>query len=69
MHWGVDYLLNYANDRTWLLPSDLVFTGTTSGVALESGRFLQPGDEMACEIEKIGVLRNRVFPPREGVFA
>jgi 2-keto-4-pentenoate hydratase/2-oxohepta-3-ene-1,7-dioic acid hydratase in catechol pathway len=69
MHWGVDHLLNYANDRTWLLPADLVFTGTTSGVALESGRFLQPGDDMECEIEKIGLLRNRVFPPREGVFA
>lgn len=69
MHWGVDHLLDYANQRTWLLPGDLVWTGTTSGVALETQRFLKPGDVIEAEIEKIGVLRNTVHPPRKGVFA
>lgn len=69
MHWGVDHLLDYANQRTWLLPGDLVWTGTTSGVALETQRFLQPGDVIEAEIEKIGLLRNTVHAPREGVFA
>ncbi len=43
---------------------DVVSTGTVSGVAAFSGDpkawYLKPGDVMECEIEKIGVLRNRV---------
>ncbi|HXZ42657.1 MAG TPA: fumarylacetoacetate hydrolase family protein [Terriglobales bacterium] len=44
---------------------DLVSTGTVSGVAAFSGDpkawYLRPGDVMECEIEQIGVLRNRVI--------
>jgi 2-keto-4-pentenoate hydratase/2-oxohepta-3-ene-1,7-dioic acid hydratase in catechol pathway len=43
---------------------DVISTGTVSGVAAFSGDpkawYLKPGDVMECEIEKIGVLRNRV---------
>jgi 2-keto-4-pentenoate hydratase/2-oxohepta-3-ene-1,7-dioic acid hydratase in catechol pathway len=44
---------------------DVVSTGTVSGVAAFSGDpkawYLKPGDVMECEIENIGVLRNRVI--------
>jgi 2-keto-4-pentenoate hydratase/2-oxohepta-3-ene-1,7-dioic acid hydratase in catechol pathway len=44
---------------------DVVSTGTVSGVAAFSGDpkawYLRVGDVMECEIEKIGVLRNRVI--------
>jgi 2-keto-4-pentenoate hydratase/2-oxohepta-3-ene-1,7-dioic acid hydratase in catechol pathway len=44
---------------------DVLSTGTVSGVAAFSGDpkawYLKPGDVMECEIEKIGVLRNRVI--------
>jgi 2-keto-4-pentenoate hydratase/2-oxohepta-3-ene-1,7-dioic acid hydratase in catechol pathway len=44
---------------------DVVSTGTVSGVAAFSGDpkawYLKAGDVMECEIEKIGVLRNRVI--------
>ena len=44
---------------------DVVSTGTVSGVAAFSGDpkawYLKPGDVMECEIEKVGVLRNRVI--------
>ncbi len=44
---------------------DVVSTGTVSGVAAFSGDpkawYLKVGDVMECEIEKIGVLRNRVI--------
>jgi len=44
---------------------DVVSTGTVSGVAAFSGDpkawYLKPGDVMECEIEDIGVLRNRVI--------
>ncbi|HEY1507542.1 MAG TPA: fumarylacetoacetate hydrolase family protein [Solirubrobacteraceae bacterium] len=45
-------------------PGDIVSTGTVSGVAGFSddpmSLYLKPGDEVECEIENIGVLRNRV---------
>ena len=48
---------------------DVVSTGTVSGVAAFSGDpkafYLKPGDVMECEIEKIGVLRNRVISWKE----
>jgi 2-keto-4-pentenoate hydratase/2-oxohepta-3-ene-1,7-dioic acid hydratase in catechol pathway len=44
---------------------DVVSTGTVSGVAAFSGDpkawYLKPGDVMECEIERIGVLRNKVI--------
>ena len=46
-------------------PGDVVSTGTVSGVAAFSGDpkawYLKVGDVMECEIERIGILRNRVI--------
>jgi 2-keto-4-pentenoate hydratase/2-oxohepta-3-ene-1,7-dioic acid hydratase in catechol pathway len=48
---------------------DVVSTGTVSGVAAFSGDpkawYLKPGDVMECEIENIGILRNRVISWQE----
>jgi 2-keto-4-pentenoate hydratase/2-oxohepta-3-ene-1,7-dioic acid hydratase in catechol pathway len=48
---------------------DVVSTGTVSGVAAFSGDpkawYLKPGDVMECEIENIGILRNRVISWKE----
>lgn len=45
-----------------LEPGDILATGTPSGVgfARKPPEFLKPGDVVECEIERIGVLRNRV---------
>ncbi|WP_374689423.1 fumarylacetoacetate hydrolase family protein, partial [Promineifilum sp.] len=45
-----------------LLPGDIIATGTPSGVgfARKPPVFLRPGDVVACEIEGIGVIRNRI---------
>ena len=60
MLFSVDRCLDYVDDRIALRAGDLVFTGTTHGVGMESGRFLQPGDVVEAQIDKIGALRNRV---------
>lgn len=41
---------------------DIIATGTPSGVgfARNPPEYLQPGDLVECEVEKIGVLRNRI---------
>jgi 2-keto-4-pentenoate hydratase/2-oxohepta-3-ene-1,7-dioic acid hydratase in catechol pathway len=41
-----------------LEPGDCVCTGTPSGVAMATGRFLQPGDVIECSIESLGTLTN-----------
>jgi 2-keto-4-pentenoate hydratase/2-oxohepta-3-ene-1,7-dioic acid hydratase in catechol pathway len=64
MIFSLDELLNFVDARVRLLPGDMVFTGSTSGVGLEDGRFLQPGDQLEAEIEKIGVLVHAVGPKR-----
>lgn len=60
MIWGVDELLLYVDDRTSLHTGDVVYTGTPAGVAMATGRYLEPGEVMEAIIEGIGTLRNRV---------
>ena len=55
-------LVAYVSQVCTLLPGDLIFTGTPGGVgaARKPQVFLQPGDTVEVEIEKIGVLKNPV---------
>jgi 2-keto-4-pentenoate hydratase/2-oxohepta-3-ene-1,7-dioic acid hydratase in catechol pathway len=43
-----------------LEPGDLIATGTPSGVGATTETYLQPGDIVEVEIERLGVLRNPV---------
>ena len=45
-----------------LLPGDIIATGTPAGVgfARQPPEFLRPGDTVECEVDGIGVIRNRV---------
>jgi 2-keto-4-pentenoate hydratase/2-oxohepta-3-ene-1,7-dioic acid hydratase in catechol pathway len=43
-----------------LVPGDIISTGTCAGVGAGRGRFLEGGDVMVAEIERIGVLENPV---------
>jgi 2-keto-4-pentenoate hydratase/2-oxohepta-3-ene-1,7-dioic acid hydratase in catechol pathway len=45
-----------------LEPGDIIATGTPAGVgfARTPPEFLHPGDVVECEVERIGVIRNRV---------
>jgi 2-keto-4-pentenoate hydratase/2-oxohepta-3-ene-1,7-dioic acid hydratase in catechol pathway len=58
----IDYLVSYLSHVCTLLPGDLLFTGTPSGVG--AGRtppvFLKPGDVTEVTIEGLGTLRNPV---------
>ena len=55
-------LVSYVSQVTTLLPGDLIFTGTPSGIgfARKPPVLLKPGDTVEVEIERIGVLRNPV---------
>ena len=63
MHWSWDELAAHAGRGTRLVVGDVLGSGTVgTGCILEhgDGRWLHPGDVVELEIERIGVLRNRV---------
>jgi 2-keto-4-pentenoate hydratase/2-oxohepta-3-ene-1,7-dioic acid hydratase in catechol pathway len=62
MIFDIDAILDYLDHRVRLRAGDVVFTGTTGGVGLEDGRFLQPGDVVEAAAEGVGVLRSTVGP-------
>lgn len=64
MIFAMDELLNFVDARIRLRPGDMIFTGSTCGVGLEDGRFLQPGDRLEATIERIGTLEHSVGQKR-----
>jgi 2-keto-4-pentenoate hydratase/2-oxohepta-3-ene-1,7-dioic acid hydratase in catechol pathway len=52
------FLVAYVSRMMTLMPGDLILTGTPAGVGP-----LAPGDRVEVEIEKVGVLANRVAGP------
>ena len=62
MIFSVPELIEFLSASTVLAPGTAIFTGTPQGVgfARKPPRFLQPGDQVTIEIEKIGKLSNPV---------
>lgn len=62
MLFSVAHIIAFVSRDTTLLPGTVLLTGTPSGVgvARDPQVFLQPGDEVAVNIERIGELRNTV---------
>ena len=65
MIFTVAQLVSYLSRDTTLLPGTVILTGTPQGVgfARKPPVFLQPGDRLVVELEKIGRLENRVIAP------
>jgi 2-keto-4-pentenoate hydratase/2-oxohepta-3-ene-1,7-dioic acid hydratase in catechol pathway len=58
-----DEVLEYFSRDNTLYPWDFFTSGTLSGTCLEKkdgSWYLKPGDTLELEVNKIGVLRNRV---------
>lgn len=57
-------LLAYVTEFMVLEPGDVITTGTPPGVgsAKNPPRYLQPGDVMTLQIEKLGIQRQQVVP-------
>lgn len=61
MHWRFEDLISWASQDETLHPGEFFGSGTVgTGCGLELDRWLQPGDVVELEVEKIGVLRNRI---------
>lgn len=64
MIFGCAELVSYISRHMTLLPGDVILTGTPAGVVLGMPRerqvYLQPGDVVTVEIEKLGALTSRM---------
>lgn len=62
MIFSVAELISDLSQIMTLEPGDLIYTGTPEGVILgmEDKKWLQPGDEIVCEVEGLGKLVNRL---------
>lgn len=62
MHHNFYDIIAFISRSETLHPGELIGSGTVpTGCGLELGRFLQSGDVVELEIEKIGLLRNRIL--------
>jgi 2-keto-4-pentenoate hydratase/2-oxohepta-3-ene-1,7-dioic acid hydratase in catechol pathway len=62
MIWPIPELIAFISAAITLEPGDLIATGTPSGVGVfrDPPVFLEPGDRVRCEIERIGKVENPV---------
>jgi 2-keto-4-pentenoate hydratase/2-oxohepta-3-ene-1,7-dioic acid hydratase in catechol pathway len=60
-HWTFEQIIAHVSNEETLYPGDILGSGTVGrGCGLELDRWLQPGDVVELEIEKLGILRNQV---------
>jgi 2-keto-4-pentenoate hydratase/2-oxohepta-3-ene-1,7-dioic acid hydratase in catechol pathway len=58
MIFPVSQIVSFLSQIMTLDAGDVIATGTPAGVAMATGKFLQSGDCIECEIEKLGKLTN-----------
>ena len=63
-YWSFDQMIAHVSMDETLYPGDILGSGTVGrGCGLELDRWIQPGDLVELEIEKLGILRNRIGQP------
>jgi 2-keto-4-pentenoate hydratase/2-oxohepta-3-ene-1,7-dioic acid hydratase in catechol pathway len=60
MIFKIPEIVEYVSNGITLKPGDVISTGTPSGTAMQTGKFLKPGDVMEGTIEKLGKLTTPV---------
>jgi 2-keto-4-pentenoate hydratase/2-oxohepta-3-ene-1,7-dioic acid hydratase in catechol pathway len=62
---GPQQLVDFISEAITLEPGDIILTGTPDGVgmAFDPPRYLEPGDVVRIEIERLGAIEHEVLPP------
>ena len=67
-HYTWAQMIEHASKEEWLLSTDFLGSGTVgTGCGLELDKWIQPGDILELEIERIGKLKNIVGTPNKEV--
>lgn len=53
----------FMSNQLTLEPGDVISTGTPNGIGIYTGVFIKAGDLIECEIDLLGVQRNRLVAP------
>jgi 2-keto-4-pentenoate hydratase/2-oxohepta-3-ene-1,7-dioic acid hydratase in catechol pathway len=62
MYWKFEQMIEFLSKDDTIYPADVIGSGTVgTGCGLELDRWAKRGSVIELEIEKIGVLRNRVI--------
>ena len=66
IHFSFYEMISRASQEVWLRPGDVIGSGTVGGgclleITLGKGPWLQPGDRVDLEIERLGILSNRIM--------
>lgn len=61
-------IVSFISHLMTLEPGDIICTGTPAGVAKATGNYLQTGDMIECEIEKLGKLTNTIGKKPENFY-
>jgi 2-keto-4-pentenoate hydratase/2-oxohepta-3-ene-1,7-dioic acid hydratase in catechol pathway len=65
MFWKFEQMIEFLSRDDTIVPGDVIGSGTVGkGCGLELNRWVKPGDTIELEIEKIGVLQNKVIKER-----
>ncbi len=65
-HYSWAEMIEHASREEWLLATDFMGSGTVgTGCGLEIDKWIQPGDVVELEIEKIGRLKNIIGTPNK----
>jgi 2-keto-4-pentenoate hydratase/2-oxohepta-3-ene-1,7-dioic acid hydratase in catechol pathway len=63
-YWTFEQMIAHVSMDETLYPGDIFGSGTVGrGCGLELDRWIQPGDLVELEIERVGLLRNRIGQP------
>ncbi len=64
MHHRFEDLIAHVSSSETLYPGECLGSGTVgNGCGLELNRFLKPNDVIELEIDKLGILRNKIVKP------
>ncbi|MBB6453780.1 acylpyruvate hydrolase [Salirhabdus euzebyi] len=66
---NIPFLIEFVSRLITLEPGDVILTGTPDGVGfgMEPPQYLQAGDTVKVEIEKIGTLENKVVDEKKSI--
>lgn len=64
-YWGFDLMISHVSQEETIYPGDILGSGTFyKGCGLDLDRWIKPGDTIELEVNKLGVLKNKIGRPK-----